>query len=225
MSTPAAPQPAAPLRQDLQRIADKAGMPALVEPGEDGTSLVFSLYPQRQLPFRARPSVVRSWLIEHGIEGDATREDGGLTIMLHLPTATSVRQIIKVLLEPLVRVNAIADRLQKALNDHGIYASLKTSTRAITLDLVDDELRSSIALARLLGTPRIDEGLDLQHPDGIRGLVTRMRYLVSGIVGSAVVVRAQPGSARVSDQLTLRLFIGQADRLAERLARTSGGQE
>ncbi|WP_157847049.1 hypothetical protein [Streptomyces achromogenes] len=224
MSTPAAPQPAAPLRQDLQRIADEASMPALVGPGEDGTSLVFSLYPQRNLPFRARPSAVRAWLIEHGIEGDATRDDGGLTIMLHLPTATSVCQIIKVLLEPLVRVNAIADRLQKALNNHGIYASLKSSTRAITLDLVDDELRSTVAMARLLGVPQIDQGLDLQDREGVRGLVTRMRYLISGIVGSAVVVRAQPGSARVSDQLTLRLSIDQAACLADRLAPISGGQ-
>jgi hypothetical protein len=223
--TPAAPQPAAPLRQDLQRKADEASMPALVEPGEDGTSLVFSLYPQRQLPFKARDSAVRAWLSENGIEGDATRDEGGLTIMLHLPTATSVHRIITVLLEPLIRVNVIAGRLQKALNDHGIYVSLKTSTRAITLDLVDDELGSTVAMAGLLGVPRIDHGLDLRHRDGMRGLVKRMRYFISGIVGSDVVVKAQPGSARMSDQLTLRLTIDQADRLAERLAPTSGGQE
>ncbi|GKQ33496.1 hypothetical protein [Streptomyces sp. A012304] len=217
--TPSAPPtaPATGLQKDLIDTLDKAHFQALVGKGEVEGSLDLTVYSQKA-PF-TNDREAAQWLDQAGIAATATLNEG-LYVVLNLHTADAVLRFIDLLLMPWVTAYTAADQLETLLDSHAVTSDLAVGTAGIALTLAEDDLACVVTLASLLGAPGIDSGLVLHRRRGIRRLAERMKWLLSGIVGSAVQATAEAGCEHACARLEVNLTVEQTHRLLDRLDAT-----
>ncbi|GGZ73491.1 hypothetical protein ACFOOM_00745 [Streptomyces echinoruber] len=215
--TAASGQPAVLRRQVLDDALEKARFAARVDAGDDGAALKVTVLSSKA-PFDRTVGDATAWLAGAGIEGTAALNDV-YDIVLTLRTAASVDRCIAVLLDPYIGAHTAAAHLDDCLKGHGLTGEITVLETHVELALPDDELGSAVTLAALLGAPGIGDDLVLTRRRGLRRLAERLRWLLTGAVGSVVPVTAEPGCAHAPERVTVHLTIGQAHRLAQCLAR------
>jgi hypothetical protein len=206
--------PAAPLRQLLHDALEDAHFVGHVEAAGDGSALKAILYSHRA-PF-TESLEANDWLSKAGVFATATLNEGHY-VVITLPTAASVHQLITSLLTPWITAHTVAKQLVDLLETRGVISDVAVGTSSLALCLCDDELGSVVRLAGMLGAPGIDSGLVLLRKRGMRRLTERIQWLITGVVGSAARAVTEPGCAHQQDSLTLHLTIDQARRLVGRL--------
>jgi hypothetical protein len=79
------------------------------------------------------------------------------------------------------------------------------------------DMFTAITVARLLGAPGLDRGLDPARNKHLRRLAERLSWLVTGVTGSLAYAEAVPGCAHTPDQITLFLGRDHARRFIDRI--------
>lgn len=204
----------------LQQLLDRARITARVEPADGPSALRVVLLGRSRLPFIhfGNAGEATAWLKNAGIEATAdTDEDDN--VVLHLP-ADTVDAARELLTADYIRAEDAADALQHALHQGGIELVEVTveAKGAVIIEIADsDNLATGVNLGVLLGADEIGQGLELHRPRGMRKLARRLRFVLTGVVGRGVDVRAEPGCEHRDHRLLIGLRIDQAPRLAERL--------
>ncbi|WP_405388074.1 hypothetical protein OG596_08945 [Streptomyces sp. NBC_01102] len=217
---PEVPQPAAPLQQLLDGAVHEAYFAAHVSSEEDGTALSLTVH-SSEAPFEHTVEAATAWMTRAGIDGTIAYNESGL-IVITMATAAAVHQLIAVLLDPHIRARTTATQMAELLQAKDLAGGIATlGAQAIEVTLADDDLDTATGFAALLGAPGIDVGLVLHHPDGLLRLAERIKWLVTGVVGTAVYASAVSGCAHAPDQITLQLTIKQARVLLQRQAHFS----
>ncbi|WP_153812142.1 hypothetical protein [Streptomyces sp. SUK 48] len=204
------------MKAELDDALKAADFLATLEVADDRTALHLMEYSSRS-PFGATVEAATEWLRQSGIDATAARDEQTLRVVLTLASADSVRTLIATLLQPLITARTTAQQLEDVLSDLGVDSTVDAGTQYLNLHLAEDELGPAIALARLLGAPGLADGLQLSRRRGIRRLTERIRWLITGVVGSPVSAEAEPACPHEADRLTIGMSLEQARRLTERL--------
>ncbi|MGW3240900.1 hypothetical protein [Streptomyces olivaceus] len=207
---------AAAAKQQLEGALEDAGFLASIETADDGASLHVTIYSSK-CGFADSVEEATEWLHQTGIDATAAKDAESFRVVLTLPSADSVRMFIAALLQPWITARTTAGALADVLCDHGIDSTIDVETTSLSLLLADDELDSAVLLARLLGAPDIGAELPRHRRRGIRHLTERVRWLISGVVGSPVSPEVEHGCEHEADRLTIELTLDQAHRLTDRL--------
>ncbi|MFG2683867.1 hypothetical protein [Streptomyces sp. NPDC048392] len=207
---------AATARQQLEEALKEADFLASIETADDGLSLHVTMYSSK---CRFGDSVEDSteWLHQTGIDATAALDEKTFRVVMTLPSADSVRRFIAALLQPWITARTTAAALADVLSDHGLDCTIDVGTASLSLLVTDDELDAAVLLAHLLGAPDIGTDLPRHRPRGIRRLTERVRWLITGVVGSPVSTEIEHGCAHEADRLTIELTLEQARRLTQRL--------
>ncbi|WP_333743029.1 hypothetical protein [Streptomyces ardesiacus] len=216
VSEPATVGRAAAVKQQLEDALAEADFLAPVETADDGASLHIALYSSK-CPFADSVEEATKWLHQAGIDATAALDAEFSRVVLTLPSAESVRMFIAALLQPWITARTTAVALADVLADHGLHSTIDVGTTSLSLVLADDELESSVLLARLLGAPDIGTDLPRHRRRGIRRLTERIQWLITGVVGSPVSTEVEHGCVHEADRLTIELTLEQARRLTQRL--------
>ncbi|UFQ99786.1 hypothetical protein KBP30_00375 [Streptomyces sp. Go40/10] len=212
----APPRPAAPLHATLTSALEEARFEAQVSPGADDSALDLTVYSSKAPWQETTPEAASAWLAENGLAAEVSLNDG-YCIVITLYTARAVEKFIAVALDPWMRAHTTATQLADVLDAHGLTFDVDVSAHFIEVALADANLHSAVKVAALLSAPGIADGLNVHRPRGVRRLADRVRWLLTGVVGSEVDITADPGCAHVQEHLTLRATIDQARRLTQRL--------
>ncbi len=207
---------AAAAKQQLEDAIEDAAFLATIETADDGASLHVTIYSSK-CPFADSVEEATQWLHQTGIDATAARDTESFRVVLTLPSADSVRMFIAALLQPWITARTTAGALTNVLSGHGIDSTIDVGTTSLSLLLADDELDSAVLLARLLGAPDIGTDLPRHRRRGIRHLTERVRWLITGAVGSPVSPEVEHGCEHGPDRLTIGLTLDQARRLTDRL--------
>ncbi|BCM70551.1 hypothetical protein EASAB2608_05885 [Streptomyces sp. EAS-AB2608] len=147
--------PAAQLRELLDDALKKAHFTALVT-SDDGGGLNLTVH-SHKAPFAGDVESASGWLNQNGITATVTLNETG-DVVLTLPAADSVRQLIASLLQPWIDAYTASDQLVDLLEAHDVPSEAAVGTSSLQLSLPDDELGSVVTLAALLGVPEISVG-------------------------------------------------------------------
>ncbi|MEV7205260.1 MULTISPECIES: hypothetical protein [unclassified Streptomyces] len=207
---------AAAARQQLEKALEEAGFLAPIEAADDGASLRVTMYSSK-CRFADSVEDATEWLHQSGIDATAALDEKTFRVVMTLPSADSVRMFIAALLQPWITARTTAAALADVLSDHGLDCTIDVGTASLCLLVTDDELDAAVLLARLLGAPDIGTDLPRHRPRGIRRLTERVRWLITGVVGSPVSTEIEYGCAHEADRLTIELTLEQARRLTQRL--------
>ncbi|MFC8944012.1 hypothetical protein [Streptomyces rochei] len=207
---------AAAVKQQLEDALKEAGFLAQINSAHDGASLHVTMYSSK-CRFADSVEDATEWLHQTGIDATATLDERTSRVVMTLPSADSVKMFNAALLQPWITARTTATHLNDVLADHGLDCTIDVGPASLSLLLADDELDTAVQLARLLGAPDIGTGLPRHRPRGIRRLTERVRWLITGVVGSPVSTELEHGCAHETDRLTIKLTLEQARRLTQRL--------
>ncbi|MGW3974643.1 hypothetical protein ACWEFD_35860 [Streptomyces ardesiacus] len=207
---------AAAVKQQLEDALKEADFLAQIDTAHDGASLHVTMYSSK-CRFADSVEDATEWLHQAGIDATAALSTDAFRVVLTLTSTDSVRKFIAALLQPWIIARTTAANLNDVLTDHGLDGTIDVGRTSLALRLSDDELETAVLLARLLGAPDIGTDLPRHRPRGIRRLTERVRWLITGVVGSPVSTEIEHGCAHEADRLTIELTLEQARRLTQRL--------
>ncbi|MDH6604526.1 hypothetical protein M2164_000161 [Streptomyces sp. SAI-208] len=185
------------LHDRLDTAFRQAGVEANVQAGPAQVAVSVTLY-SRLPTFAHTAEAATAWMCDHGIDGEARLDPETFHIVIALRTEPAVDRFTDLLLTPHIQTRTAAISLAEALGAHTMYTNVRTglATRRIEVKLNDNaDMLTAITVARLLGAPGLDRGLDLARNKHLRRLAERLsahhrRHRLTRVRGGSPRMRA-----------------------------------